>query len=222
MIMPGKNTIKKLYEGGYYHVYNRGVAKQEIFCTRHDYVVFLRFLKEYLLSIDHPDRKELLGINPRRRSVTLFGEVELLSYCLMPNHFHLYVKNISKDGLTRFMKALSTNYAMYFNYQYKRVGPLFQGIYKAIEIRDPNYYIWITRYIHRNPYSIIARDQPLWSYEYSSYPAYLGLWNAEWLKSSEISEMFSTKNPRSSYKNFVEDSLDMVAELEPLLLGLDD
>lgn len=220
--MPGKNTVKELYQGGYYHVYNRGVAKQEIFCKRQDYVVFLRFLKEYLLPIDHEGRVELQGINPRRRAITLNGEVELLAYCLMPNHFHLMVKNISQNGLSRFMRAVSTNYAMYFNHEYKRVGPLFQGIYKAVGIDNEHYYTWITRYIHRNPKSLLARDQPLWSYEFSSYPAYLGLWSADWLKSDEIGGMYSKTKFKSSYQNFVEGSADLIPALEPLFLGLDD
>jgi putative transposase len=220
--VPAKNVIKELFEGGYYHVYNRGVAKQKIFNKRQDYIVFLRYLKEYLLPLDHPDRMLLQGINPRRKAITLFGEVELLAYCIMPNHFHLMVHNIAKDGLSRFMKAISTNYAMYYNYEYKRVGPLFQGVYKAIAINNEQYYKWITRYIHRNPKAELARDQPLWSYEFSSYPSYIGLWKADWLNSDEISSMFSEVNPRHSYKNFVEDSADLVSELEPLFLGLDD
>ncbi len=220
--MPAKNVIKELFEGGYYHVYNRGVAKQKIFNKRQDYVVFLRYLKEYLLPHDHPDRILLQGINPRRKAITLFGEVELLAYCLMPNHFHLMIHNITTGGLSRFMKAISTNYAMYYNYEYKRVGPLFQGVYKAVAINNEEYYKWITRYIHRNPIAVLARDKPLWSYEFSSYPSYIGLWKADWLNSGEISSMFSEVNPRHSYKNFVEDSVDLISELEPLFLGLDD
>lgn len=220
--MPGKNIVKELYEGAYYHVYNRGVAKQNIFNKRDDYVVFLRYLKEYLLPLEHDDRKKLQGINPRRKAVSLFGEVELLGYCLMPNHFHMMVKNITRVGLSRFMRAVATNYAMYYNHEYKRVGPLFQGIYRAVEITNERYYTWITRYIHLNPRVLLARDQPLWSYEFSSYPAYLGLWRADWLKSDEISSMFSQSNPKYSYQNFVEEYVDLIPDLKPLMLGLDD
>lgn len=220
--MPGKNIVKELYEGAYYHVYNRGVAKQAIFEKREDYVVFLHYLKEYLLPLDYQDRVRLQGINPRRKAITLFGEVELLAYCLMPNHFHLMIKNISRQGLSRFMKALATNYVMYYNYKYNRVGPLFQGIYRAVEVRDEKYFTWISRYIHLNPRSLFARDQPLWSYEFSSYPAYLGLWKADWLNSDEIITMFSQTNTKSSYQNFVEEGVDISPALEPLMLGLDD
>lgn len=220
--MPGKNIVKELWEGGYYHVYNRGVAKQEIFTRDKDYVVFLRYLKEYLLPFDHVGRKYLQGINPRRKAISCYGEVELLAYCLMPNHFHLMVKNLSENGLSRFMKALGTNYAMYYNKENKRVGPLFQGVYRAVEITNERYYMWITRYIHRNPLSLLARDQPLQEYTYSSYPAYLGQWQADWLKSEEISDMFSRTNPRASYRSFVEDYSDLHPDLEPLMLGLDD
>lgn len=220
--MPGKNVIKDLYEGAYYHVYNRGVAKQDIFQKRNDYKVFLRLLKEYLLPKDHMSLEKLHAINPRRKPINLYGEVELMAYCLMPNHFHLMVKNLSKTGLSRFMKALSTNYAMYFNHTYERVGPIFQGVYKAVEINNEHYYTWITRYIHRNPTVLLTRDQPLYTYEYSSYPAYLEMWKADWLNSNEISSLYSKINSKSSYQRFVEDYSDPISELEPLYLGLDD
>lgn len=92
--MPRKNVIKKLWAGGYYHVYNRGVAKQKIFRKKQDYQVFLRYLKEYLLPKDHPSRQELQGLNPRRKAESYYGEVKLLAFCLMPNHFHLQVRNL--------------------------------------------------------------------------------------------------------------------------------
>lgn len=220
--MSAKNSIKLLYEGGYYHIYNRGVAKQDIFCKHQDYIVFIRFLKEYLLPPDHKDRLYLQGINPRRKAISCYGEVELLAYCLMPNHFHLLVKNVTRSGLTRFMKVVCTNYSMYFNREYHRVGPLFQGVYKGVSINNESYYKWITRYIHRNPIRLLARDQPLELYKYSSYPAYLGTWKVDWLNSLEISSMFSSLDPRFGYRKFVEDYIDLGQELEPLFLGLDD
>jgi putative transposase len=221
--MPGKNTIKELFEGGYYHVYNRGVAKQNIYRKRNDYVVFLRFLKEYLLPLDHPERIELQGLNPRRRSKTYYGEVELQAFCLMPNHFHLLIKNLSKDGLASFMQALGTNYSMYFNHEYERVGSVFQGTYKAVPIYNEAYYIWVSRYIHRNPIEIQhTRVSPLYEYPYSSYQAYLGKWHADWLNSDEIASRYSTTNPKCSYQNFVEEYSDLIPDLEPLFLGLDD
>lgn len=220
--MPGKNTIKELWAGGYYHVYNRGVAKQTIFHNDHDYTVFLRFLKEYLLLFDHADRLKLQGINPRRKAKSCFGEVKLLAYCLMPNHFDLQVKNVTTDGLAKFMKMMETNYSMYYNHIYKRVGPLFQGVYKAVGIVNDGQLLQVNRYIHRNPLPLLTRDQPLYEYGYSSYPAYLGSWQADWLETDEIGGRFSRTNPRLSYVSFVEESEEIPPLYEKILLGLDD
>lgn len=125
--MPAKNSRKIPVEGGYYHIYNRGVAKQPIFLDEQDHQVFLRFLKEYLLPLEHPDLQTLKKLTPRRIPINCFQEVELLAYCLMPNHFHLLLKNLTKRGIEKFIRAVSVNYSMYFNKKYERVGPLYQG-----------------------------------------------------------------------------------------------
>lgn len=207
--MPSKNIIKQYVKNGYYHIYNRGVDKRTIFQNENDYVVFLRFLKEYLLPPGHPDLDVLREISPRRLPVNCFNEVELLAYCLMPNHFHLLVKQITEKGLIRFMRALSTNYVMYFNHKYSRVGPLFQGNYKAALIDEDPYFLYISGYIHANPAELITRVGPLQKledYSFSSYPFYLGDKRCEWVKPDDVISVFkeNTKS-KSSYKEFVED-----------------
>jgi putative transposase len=208
-LMPGKNTVKIYVEDGYYHIYNRGVEKRKIYLDKIDYSVFLRFLKEYLLPPDHPDLLILKELSPRRNPVNCFGEIKLLSYCLMPNHFHLFVKQLDKEGLKKFMKALLTNYSMHFNQRYNRVGPLFQGIYKAALINNESYYLHITRYIHANSKELLTRDQPLHSYPYSSYKYYLNDNPPDWLNTKEILKMFRSArsllpNDILSYESFVE------------------
>lgn len=220
--MPRKNVIKELWAGGYYHVYNRGVAKQPIFKKKADYQVFLRYLKEYLLPKEHPDRLQLQGLNPRRKAMICYGEVKLYAFCLMPNHFHLQIKNLTQDGLATFMRAVCTNYSMYFNHEYDRVGPLFQSTYKAVETTNDGQLLSVNRYIHRNPIPNFTRVKPLYQYEYSSYPAYLGHWRMDWLDTEEIGGRFSTSNPRSSYQNFVEQIEEIPKSWESLYLGMDD
>ena len=207
--MPSKYSVKIFADGYVYHVYNRGVEKRNIFEDNEDRVVFLRFLKEYLLPPTHSELVELQGINPRRHPINCNGEVELLAYCLMPNHFHLLMRQIKHGGITKFMRALSTNYVMYFNHKYDRVGPLFQGIYKAILVDSEQYYLHISRYIHRNPLEIITRDQPLQAYSFSSYRDYLGLRNTDWLNVKDILSFFKKGDlflpaKAFSYRDFVE------------------
>lgn len=190
--MPAKNSVKIFIENGYYHIYNRGVEKRNIFLDDQDYSVFLSYLKKYL--------DPSLGSDPK----SLAQEVDLLAFCLMPNHFHLLVKQISKDGVTKLIRAVCTKYVMYFNAKYKRVGTLFQGKYKAALILDDSYLIHLSRYIHLNPGS-----DPK-SYTYSSYKHYLNKVKMGWVKPYEILTFFRSAQNTSlkdclSYESFVEE-----------------
>ena len=197
--MPAKNTVKQFVENGYYHIYNRGVEKRDIFLDKQDYIVFLNYLKKYLDPI--------LGSDPLWRHKSLFNEVDLLAFCLMPNHFHLLAKQKTINGITKLMRAVCTNYVMYFNSKYERVGGLFQGKYKAALILDDPYLLHLSRYIHLNP---SEGSDPLIEYPYSSYSYYLGKRNSNWVKPEEILAFFKTAQKISlkdclSYQSFVED-----------------
>lgn len=207
--MPALNSIKQYVEGGYYHIYNRGIEKRKIFKCNKDYSVFLRYLKEYLLPPNHPKLLILQGTVPRRKAVNCYSDIELLSYCLMPNHFHLFVRQKTKYGLKIFSKALLTNYVMYFNHRYEREGPLFQGRYKAVLLTSEAHYIHISRYIHRNPLELLARDCPLHNYKYSSYKYYVNEKAPDWINTKPVLSMFSETNSLfnnkfTSYQYFVE------------------
>lgn len=226
--MPSKYSLKEYIEGGYYHVYNRGVNKEEIYKDAQDYVVFLRFLKEYLLPPDHPDLKKLQKLQIRRKPINCHEHIELLAFCLMPNHFHLFIKQKTETGLIPFMKALATNYSMYFNHKYRRIGPMFQGRYKAVQITSDQYFLHLSRYIHLNPLPLLARDSPLHIYPYSSYPYYLGTYQADWLHPEEVLAQFrSAKSSYSSdilsYESFVEEyKYNEVEILKTLTIDYDD
>ena len=193
--MPGRNTLKEYVEESYYHVYNRGVAKQTIFHDERDYSVFLSLLKRYLNDVPASD---FAG----RTYEWLHPRLELLSFCLMPNHFHLLVYQEDKDAMQRLMRGVCTSYTQYYNRRYKRVGPLFQSRYKASRITTDAYLLHITRYIHLNP-----REYKTW--EFSSLPYFLNDKQAGWVRPRRILELFEG----TSYKSFVED----YAEYETLL-----
>lgn len=205
--MPAKNTIKQFVENGYYHVYNRGVEKRNIFQDPQDYAVFLKYLKKYL----DPD----LGSDPLWKRKSLAQEIDLLAFCLMPNHFHLLLKQSTINGITKLMRAVCTNYVMYFNVKYQRVGGLFQGKYKAALVLDDAYLLHVSRYIHLNPY--IGSD-PLVDYPYSSYKNYLGQRHSSWVKSEEMLAFFKSAQKTSfrdylSYQSFVEDYKEDASEI---------
>ena len=212
-VMPDKNRIKPYVEGGFYHVYNRGVERRRIFLDDQDYRVFMHLLKYYLSdsqeSKTHP-LKDLTGFEPvRPRPLeTLHGRVELHCYCLMPTHFHLLLKQIDKDGMQALLRRLLTTYALYFNRRYDRIGHLFQGVYKAALVDEDNYLLHLSRYIHQNP---TLTKRYLNQYPYSSYSDYIGEKKTPWLNTDFTLDFFKgTKSEElkltnfANYKEFVE------------------
>lgn len=160
--MPRINAARPYIENTYYHVYNRGVDKAEIFLDDRDYYYFIRLLNFYLTSSKF--ESETLFRKRTWRSIEndLSKEVKLISYCLMPNHFHLLLKQIPDDGLTKLMKRLSASYALYFNLKYQRVGHLFESSCKARAIIDDDDFIGTNAYVHRNAKDVVR--------DYSKYP----------------------------------------------------
>ena len=229
--MPRKHSLKIYVENGYYHIYNRGVEKRDVFLDDQDYRVFLHLLKYYLSpskdKLKHPlSNLPNYKITRPRPLKNLYGEVELLAYCLMPNHFHLLLKQITKDGMKKLMLKLTTTYSMYFNKRYDRVGYLFQGNYKAILITKDEYLLHLSRYIHLNPIELTGAT-PV-SYRYSSYPNYLALKNTNWVKPNFILNFFKTDKMivgllhYPSYKEFVEDKTQDIRDvLGDLTIDLD-
>jgi len=213
--MPSKNAIKEYESGAYYHIYNRGVEKRSIFQDDQDYKTFLSYLKFYLTNPNSIDLRGLSSqVRPTSPSKILRNYSEsiiLIAYCLMPNHFHLFIKQNDDFSMSNFMSSLSTKYVRYFNTRYKRVGHLFQDRYKAVKVETENQWIHLSKYIHRNPQEILAcEDCPrrLSEYKYSSYPNYLGLFHQSWIHPEEILTNFGG-NSNNSYQNFVEEDLDI-------------
>lgn len=198
--MPSKNIIKSYVENGYYHIYNRGVEKRRIFEESRDYERFLSYFKLYLSPVDSLRNEDPL----LRLSIinsNLSDQIDLLAYCLMPNHFHLLIKQKSKDAMTKLIRQVATGYSMYFNKKYERVGRLFQGVFKACLIDNDEYLLHLSRYIHQNPKD---RGIALADFPWSSYSAFVNNNQSEWLKPQGILGYFSQNNPSSSYRNFVE------------------
>jgi putative transposase len=143
--------------GRYYHIFNRGNNKQKIFFDEQDYFQFLRRFKIVLGTIP-PGNLRIQSLPPK-----LFT---ILSYCLMPNHFHMLIKQETIVGVDRLMLKLCTSYAIYFNKKYQRVGNVFQDTFKAKLVDDDEYARHLIAYIHHNPDNL--------DYPYSSHEEILG------------------------------------------------
>src|SRR3989338_7580663 len=209
--MPAKNRIKPYVENSFYHLYNRGVEKRQIFMDAQDYGVFLSYLKTYLLPKDEKRLKDIIADprkNPKEKGDAsdllvlnnFADELELNSFIAMPNHFHFLVYQTLPNAIDRFMNSLWTRYAMYFNKRYDRVGPLFQGCYKGALVETDERLLYLSRYIHRNSRSLpegLRQTIP------SSYPVYLGKIRQEWVKPERILSNFNGMG-YDSYQSFVE------------------
>lgn len=218
--MPAKNAIKVYVSDSYYHIYNRGVEKRTIFEDTQDYKVFLSYIKYSLLPPPKPENTRIIfalqGENFKgipRLPKNFSDEINLLAYCLMPNHFHLLVKQKSKKSIEKFTRSIITRYSMYFNKKYERVGSLFQGPYKAILITEDAYLLHLSRYIHLNPSEF--NDNLINAY--SSYTEYLGLRKTKWVKPKFVLDYFNKKlapefKKFNSYKDFVEKGKNDLAE----------
>jgi len=145
--------------GEFYHIYNRGTEKRNIFTSRSDRDRFLALL--YLANQSDPtdlklQGRTLLEIVEQRTGAPL---VEIVVYCLMPNHFHLLLRELAEGGISKFMQKLTTGYTMYFNKWHERSGALFQGKFKATHVADDRYLRYLISYIHLNPIKLI---EPKW------------------------------------------------------------
>jgi len=220
-LMPAKNSLKQYLENGYYHLYNRGVEKRLIFQDKQDYSVFLSYLKEYLLPKDEKTLlNRLSGIDTTwaekdkilkaLRLNNYSDEILLLGFCLMPNHFHLLIKQLMIDSIDRFISSIGTRYTMYFNRKYKRVGSLYQGVYKAVLVSTDEQLLQLSRYIHRQALNLQGETLQAQEVQPSSYGEYLGKRNSEWVKTSEILNFFPKNHPLTSYESFVKETDDLI------------
>lgn len=222
--MPTKPPIQT---GEIYHVYNRGVEKRDVFCERLDYIRFIHDMFEFNDTRPAPSFER--RYNPKNNVGSLTSNirrgdriVEILSFCLMPNHYHLLVRPITDGGLTLFMRKLGTGYTNAFNGKNKRVGSLFQGSYKAKHVDMEAYLRHLICYIHLNPLKSLRKldkngkmdFQRTWEslkkYRWSSHLDYLGEDNfGSVIEKKFILELFGNT---TGYKEFVREWMKDEAE----------
>ena len=201
----------------FYHIYNRGTEKRDIFLDKYDYIRFIRSMREFnsvepvesLYIQDVRKHKECeKGIkNPLRVYDTLRPLVEFVSYCLIPNHFHFLLRQSREGGISEFMRRLSIGYTNYFNQKYNRSGVLFQGKFKAIEVNSYSHFLKLAIYVNCNyeVYKISKAEDCPWS----SYLDYIGKRNGTLCNKSIILNDFESS---SDFKYFCEENLSDILE----------
>ncbi|KKN62649.1 hypothetical protein LCGC14_0509920 [marine sediment metagenome] len=157
-----------------YHIYNRGVEKRNIFSDKKDHFRFIHNLFEFndenpVLNTGYYFNRQTMEVELRYIEETKKKErkprkllVEILTFCLMPNHYHLLLRQKKEKGIVRFMQKLGTGYTNYFNKKYERVGSLLQGRFKAIHVNKEEYLDFLLYYIHFNPLDLF---EPGWREE---------------------------------------------------------
>lgn len=209
-----------LVTGKFYHVINRGNGRSIVFKEEGDYGKFLKALfyyqnKEPGLKLSQFFRLPLKLQRQKRKDFRKKKDflVEIIAYCLMPNHFHLLLKQSSNKGISNCMRLVQNSYSSSFGLKYGHKGSLFEDRFKAIEVSKEEQFLHLSRYIHLNPYSAgLVKSLPdLLKYPYSSLPEYLNFDLEQVCQKSMILNEFKA---RIDYKNFVLDQADYQRSLQ--------
>jgi len=162
-------------QGEYYHIFNRGMNKQSIFIDRFDYARFLFTILYFQSPIIFQNLGRFVRVfvkhsvfNILQKQVDEVVEnryVEVVAFCLMPNHFHLILKEEEEGGIAKYMQRALNSYTKYFNTRYKKSGHLFQGPYKAVHVENNTQLLHLSAYIHKNPIEL-----PKWKGKEFDYP----------------------------------------------------
>lgn len=169
--------VKKYHKNSFYHVYNRGIDKRDIFKDAKDYKYLLGLIENKLSPVKYKLDKITGEIYTTPNLKYMGNKIEIYAYCLMPNHFHLLLRQLETKPMIHFMQSICTSYAMHYKFRYEISGRVFQSTYKARELKSERQVNKIIDYIHSNPEKITKISQ----YPWSSYKAYVGRKNVEWL-----------------------------------------
>lgn len=197
-----------LVTGEYYHVFNRSAFQTPVFLRERESKAFIKALTYYALvkpprslSLEKRYKENIMNFNDRL--------VSILAYCVMPNHFHLLLKQESEGGISTYMRRLTLSFVRYYNVLHKQKGPLFESFFKVALIESENQLLHVSRYIHLNPTSAGIVDDPL-KYEHSSFGYYV---NGGEKKPLVFDDILRNKK-REYYEKFVYDNMEYQQTLQ--------
>lgn len=210
---------KKFAPNTFHHVFNRGNGKRDIFLDEKDYQFFLFRLKESLF----PEAPLMVPIEdgnhqgkthtPYKRRILPAGSFTLLTYCLMPNHFHFAIKQEGEVPISKLISKICTSYGKYFNKKYDTAGGLFQNAFKSVLVENDEQLLWLSAYIHNNPKTAGLVQKPI-DWPYGSYPDYLELRPGTLVNKSQILGLAGGKV--ELYKKFVSAAATKIKERKDL------
>lgn len=168
--------------GEWYHCFNRSIEKRIAFEDTKDYHRFLELI--YLANDEFPLRRDYIGIRKFEEVINIHRGKKLVAvgaFCIMPNHFHLVLKEVSEGGITSFMRKVGTAYTLYFNSRHERAGNLFLKPFRSSHVSGDSRLQQLISYVHCNP---IALYEPEWKTKHVVDPQFLGERIAEYPYSS--------------------------------------
>ena len=210
-----------IVEGEIYHVFNRSAAGVPMFKQRKDYERAIQLVK-YYRHRDLPLRFSLYSrMSKENKQVyeeTILAKrrhcVEILAFCIMPNHVHFLLRPVCDGGISLFMTNLQHSYSKYFNTKYQRYGGLFQAMFKAVRIESEEQLLHVSRYIHLNPVTAyIITPKELDAYPWSSFGEYIENSEETLIHKAPIMNSFSSPE---AYRSFVMDQVDYQRELHKI------
>jgi len=211
------------FEGKIYHIFNKTVDKLRPFVESHLNELFIEILC-YYRSVNIRTKfsryrqlanKARLKIN-QNISLSDNFRVTVMAYCLMPNHFHLLIRQNYQNGISRYMADVINSFTRYLNIRNSRKGPLFLTQFKAVEVTTDEHLKHISRYIHLNPYSshIVKSKNDLIHYSFSSFRSYISEKPDVLIQNDKVMELFNFEKERC--KKFVLMNADYQEQLEYL------
>lgn len=215
--MPGRTT--PLVTNEVYHVFNRGINRQPTFTNKREYqraaesIRFYRFSPALSLSkflrLENEKQHDALQLLEKHEPL-----VRIFCYCLMPNHFHLLVKQAVDKGIAKFLSNLQNSYTRYFNTKHERDGALFLDQFKAVRIETDDQLLHVSRYIHLNPYTgyVVGSFTNLEKYSWSSLQDYFKN-HGTFVETDFILGFFRDRN---DYRQFVFDQADYQRSLKEI------
>ena len=205
-----------------YHVFNRSVAQQPIFRNKKDSDTFLNLIEYYRFPRPPSRFSHYQRLNTQDKTKLLMGLykknkylVEIYAFSIMPNHYHLLIKQSLDSGIMNFIRLFQNSYARYLNLKYKRSGSLFQSPFKAVRLETDEQFLHVARYIHLNPLtSFVINDfNDLKSYHWNSYLDYLSSNPRKFVNTSVLMNYFKNKE---KFAEFTKDNLDYQRKLEKI------
>lgn len=176
-----------------------------------DTISYYRFLEPPIRYSKYIVLNEKKRIQLLNSLLTSQAQVDILVFCLMPNHFHILVKQTADAGISRFVSKFCDSYSKYFNIKHDRVGPLFQGPFKAVRVESEEQLIHLSRYIHLNPVSsFLIKESELDTYSWSSLPEYLKPQGNTLSNTRFIGGLFTSPG---KYRDFVHNQIDYAQKM---------